>query len=243
MLETRYDGKKAAEPYDFALPALYLDKYWDSYAAFYLGLLLRDYDNVISLGEINKIYDYSEWVVIGPLVDKPTIQWVNQKIEGLGVAVADSAYRRSVGFGLRRVDMLVTDLDGLNPIHTTISSLSRLVGLVSVHLHGDNLRNAWQAIELFKHAGVKVLPTCQVGRGLRVQRVNGFTDGDRAVMLALLAGAKSILLVGMDFGGYPYPNSLEKMPDVRSYFKLRIAKHIIEELSRSSKIEVVPVIR
>lgn len=222
--------------YETVRSALSLDKFWDYYSTVFSSVLLRNYDNIISIVDYAKMFNYEDWVIIGPLVKKKIIELINRNKESLGVVVADSALDKAISFGINKIDVFVTDLDGLDPIYPKIHYLMKLVDVVSIHFHGDNINNAWEVVELLKFYRKKVLPTCQVGFGKRVFNVGGFTDGDRATILAIIAGAKRLWLSGMDFEGYPRPNSIAKPIDFRSYYKLKIARYVIESLSNIYKV-------
>ncbi|MEM1605972.1 MAG: 6-hydroxymethylpterin diphosphokinase MptE-like protein [Fervidicoccaceae archaeon] len=228
---------KLTHIYDLAASALSLNRYWDLYSAFLSSLLLRDYENVVTLEELRKMFAYDDWIVVGPLATRQDIDWINKNTETKGVAVADSAFGKAASYGLKKVDLLVTDMDGLEPIHMNINRLYKLTNTVSIHFHGDNIDRAWRFLEVLKMYRIRILPTCQAGVGYKVEKINGFTDGDRAVLLSLIAGAKRISLVGMDFTGYPLPNSLESCTDYKSYFKLKIARYAIDLYSRVYEVK------
>ena len=76
----------------------------------------------------------------------------------------------------------------------------------------------------------------------------GFTDGDRAIMLAEIMAAQEIFLVGMDFGPiigrYSKPPYLqERIADEIKKKKLQFAQAIISELITTTKIPISPIIR
>jgi len=222
---------RAPDPYAVASAALSLDRLRDEYATLLLGLMLKDYENVLELDELRGLFSYDEWLVVGPAIDKESVERVNGECGDKGVALADSALARALSLGLERADIFVTDLDGIGESLQTVHELSKLAEVVSVHLHGDNLSWAWKPLRVLMSYGKKILPTSQVRDFWKVRRVGGFTDGDRAVILALLAGAKRVRLVGMNFRIPPLPNSTRGPGDVRSRYKLRIAEEVIESLS------------
>jgi len=124
-------------------------------------------------------------------------------------------------------EIVVTDLDG--KIDDIIKA-SENGSIVFIHAHGDNIKRLKRYVRKIKN----VIGTCQVEPFGRLYNFNGFTDGDRAVFLALKFKAKRIILIGMDFdaeiGKYSFsydPHKKEK--------KLKIAKSIIERLKRTKK--------
>jgi uncharacterized Rossmann fold enzyme len=105
---------------------------------------------------------------------------------------ADGATKVLVDAGIRP-DVIVTDLDG--DIESQIEA-NRHGALVVVHAHGDNIA----AIERYvKHFNGLIAGTTQSKPTGSLFNFGGFTDGDRAVMLARHFGAKRIRLLGFDF--------------------------------------------
>jgi len=122
-------------------------------------------------------------------------------------------------------DIVVTDLDGINvfpqePIYV-------------IHAHGNNIGKLDKVNNM-----KKIIGTCQVYPFGKLHLFGGFTDGDRGVVIAKIFGAKEIKLYGMDFdsnyiGKYskpPYKYDLPMTWVKRN--KLKIAKHIIEQVLR-----------
>lgn len=137
------------------------------------------------------------------------------------VIAADGASRYLMEKGITP-DVVVTDLDGISEVFPTF---------YVVHAHGDNFHLLWR-VGLMK----KVVGTCQVAPFGRLKVFGGFTDGDRAVALALAAGAMKVRLYGMDFdseltGKYSKPTLQDDIPSSPTKrAKLKIAKWVVEEL-------------
>ena len=90
-------------------------------------------------------------------------------------------------------NIIVTDLDGkMEDILKANSQGSYL----AVHAHGNNRENLKQYLPEIKN----ILGTTQSIPLQNVHNFGGFTDGDRAVFLAVELGAKNIIMAGMDFG-------------------------------------------
>ncbi|MEM2020725.1 MAG: 6-hydroxymethylpterin diphosphokinase MptE-like protein [Zestosphaera sp.] len=109
------------------------------------------------------------------------------------VVAADGALRccRSVGV---EPQVVVTDLDGVE-----LSDLTSFNGFIIIHAHGDNVSRLISLVPLLD--GKKMLGTSQVL--LKTSNLSvggGFTDGDRAVYLALKNEAREVGLTGFDFG-------------------------------------------
>ena len=103
-------------------------------------------------------------------------------------------------------DIVVTDLD--SPVKEIKKSL-RPDGVAVIHGHGDNIDALEQNISGFKF---NTLPTTQVGPKGHVSNFGGFTDGDRAIFLALHFRPSSLRLLGFDFrtpGEFSYHKDIE----------------------------------
>ncbi len=107
-----------------------------------------------------------------------------------------------------KCDVVVTDLDG--EIRSILWTAGK-GGYIVVHGHGDNIDKLRRYVPLIS---TRVIGTTQVREAPRVYNFGGFTDGDRAVFLAVSLGASRVGLLGMDFKGeigrYSKKNS-EKM--------------------------------
>ncbi|MEM2943745.1 MAG: 6-hydroxymethylpterin diphosphokinase MptE-like protein [Methanomassiliicoccales archaeon] len=90
-------------------------------------------------------------------------------------------------------DVIVTDLDG--DVLAQIRANSE-GSIAVIHAHGDNIQRICDALPFFEG---RITPTTQSKPFDRIYNFGGFTDGDRAVMLARHFGAKRIFLVGFDF--------------------------------------------
>lgn len=89
-------------------------------------------------------------------------------------------------------DIVVTDLDG------PLGSLMRLFNegsLPLLYFHGDNYATAYWVSGLLPAVGVSA--QC-VKPGWPVLPATGFTDGDRALWLAVCCEPRSVTLLGMD---------------------------------------------
>lgn len=124
----------------------------------------------------------------------------------------------------RRVPGLITtDLDG-NLDHE--AQAARRGALVFLHAHGDNGHELEAHLADFPPK--KVAGTCQVEPIKPLINPGGFTDGDRAVFLALTFGAKQVRLVGFD---YKTPGHYSgRFDPIRKPRKLEWAKRLIDRL-------------
>jgi uncharacterized Rossmann fold enzyme len=134
-------------------------------------------------------------------------------------------------------DIIVTDLDG------KIEDLLRanLKGSIFIiHAHGNNLN----LIKKYTNSFNEVLGTTQSMPYENIYNFGGFTDGDRAVFLAIALGGKKILLAGMDFGryvtNYSRPNiekEIEIADDIKIK-KLKYAEKLVEWIKKNKNVYI-----
>lgn len=131
-------------------------------------------------------------------------------------------------------DIIVTDLDG--NMDDIIYS-NKCGSIVYVHAHGDNIEKIREYLPKLD----KIIPTTQVDIYGKLENYGGFTDGDRAIHIAVYAlGMKTVILAGMDFGEYTTKYSrpsnkqmIEKADDVKR-LKLKYAQEITRELIKNN---------
>lgn len=125
--------------------------------------------------------------------DAPTLraQLKGHKPEGTLIA-ADGATSALLDHGMLP-HIIVSDLDGEMEAQVKANSLG---AVMVVHAHSDNIDQLRHFVPLFK--GKMALTTQSRSFGA-VRNYGGFTDGDRAVIMARHFGAKHILLLGFDF--------------------------------------------
>jgi len=126
--------------------------------------------------------------------------------------------------------VVVTDLDG------DINDLLRaddLGSMLVVHGHGDNIDRLQTYVPRLKH----VIGTTQVEPRPNVYNFGGFTDGDRAVFLAVAMKAKLVALAGMDLGSAIGRYSKKQVKSVDTKIrKLEICKELLEWLA--SRVDI-----
>ncbi|MEZ0290259.1 MAG: 6-hydroxymethylpterin diphosphokinase MptE-like protein [Sulfolobales archaeon] len=128
----------------------------------------------------------------------------------------------------------VGDLDG------GLESLLRILeygGYGFIHFHGDNYQSISSNIYHLRPYRDKIvftiqtIPVCD-----RVMIVPGFTDGDRAYMIAKILGTRVYSTIGMDLESeftsrYSKPYLLQKTPlSISKREKLRWAKRVLDYL-------------
>jgi uncharacterized Rossmann fold enzyme len=134
-------------------------------------------------------------------------------------------------------DVVVTDLDG------KINDLLRAESLgcvMVVHGHGDNIDRLRKYVPKLKN----VIGTTQVKPRPNVYNFGGFTDGDRAVFLAVFMGAKLVALAGMDLGQVVGKYSKKRARSVEvKILKLKICKELLEWLAFRVNVPLYNVTR
>ncbi len=137
-------------------------------------------------------------------------------------------------------DVVVTDLDGKME---NIYQANKEGAVLVVHAHGDNQE------KLKKHVPQldKVIGTTQSQPVGRVRNWGGFTDGDRAVFLAVELGVRSIILAGMDFGtntthySRPELGSAVAEADEIKQLKLQYAKELVEWVAKHEDVRILNI--
>ena len=126
-------------------------------------------------------------MIIGPAIE----QGFPSEKEHVKIAVG-SAIRILSNSGVWP-DIIVTDLDG--DVEAQLNANDN--GAVAViHAHGDNVSEVREWVPKFKGP---VIGTTQAWPRKKIHNFGGFTDGDRAVFLALHFGARKVMLKGFDF--------------------------------------------
>ncbi len=110
-------------------------------------------------------------------------------ISGGKVIVAGKAVERISD--VLEFDVLVTDMDESTEKILEAEEKAVLV----LHAHGDNMKRIEEVVPLVD----RFVGTTQTEPFDRIYNFGGFTDGDRAVLMARYFGADRINLVGFDF--------------------------------------------
>ncbi len=130
---------------------------------------------------------------------------------------AGSATARLMKIGIVP-DMLVTDLDG--DVDYEIEAIEKGT-LAFIHAHGDNMARISEVVPRLTKPFV---PTVQCKPFGNIYNFGGFTDGDRAVLIASHFGVKHIRVVGWDLD-HPYPK--EGSDPVMKSKKMNWARKIV----------------
>lgn len=141
--------------------------------------------------------------------------------EGNSIIAADAAAARIGRLGIVP-DIIVTDMDGEPDAEMKQNSEGSLLIL---HFHGDNME---RAAAISKKLKGRFIVTVQSEPGEGVFNFGGFSDGDRAVLLAEEFGVHEIVLAGFDFS-QPFESGYDGSVKLR---KLDWARRIIAEAGK-----------
>lgn len=201
-------------------------------------------EGCLTLDDLSKIVGFSDKFIVfgaGPSL-KEHIQKLkeNYDLKEYVLVAADGATTAMVE---ERVapDIIVTDLDGnLDDI-----LLANLRGAnVVIHAHGDNSDKIMQLTPFF----TSVLGTTQAQPVGNLYNFGGFTDGDRAMFLAVALGASEMILAGMDFGSivtkYSRPNLITETAkaDEIKLKKLGYAEKFTNWIVENEKVNLINLI-
>ena len=194
----------------------------DCLSARILADILNDRD-VIPLPEMSHV------AVVGAAVSMHELNKL-QNFHGEIIA-CDGATSALISRGIWP-DYIVSDLDGR--IEDIITA-GKKGAIVFVHAHGDNR----ELIESYVHHLPWVIGTCQCDPPEGLYNFGGFTDGDRAVAIAIACGARKVELYGFKFdtlGEYSFNSD----PTIKMK-KLKWARKIIDllvEINSNSGVEI-----
>ena len=163
-------------------------------------------EGCLTLDDLGEIVDFSDKYIVfgaGPSL-KEHIQLLKEEydLKDYVLVAADGATTALIEEKVVP-DIVATDLDGkLDDI-----LLANIRGAnIIIHAHGDNIEKIASLSSFFNN----VLGTTQAQPIGNLYNFGGFTDGDRALFLAVALGASQITLAGMDFGDivtkYSRPN-------------------------------------
>lgn len=138
-------------------------------------------------------------------------------IRGKSVAVIGGAYEGesireevviTAGKAVNKVNFVphihVTDMEEDEKI---LASLEERGCILVLHAHGDNVERIKRVVPVVQ----RFVGTTQSTPFDRIYNFGGFTDGDRAALLAKKFGARSIRLYGFDFEKADNPVKLKKL--------------------------------
>ncbi|MGX8694142.1 MAG: 6-hydroxymethylpterin diphosphokinase MptE-like protein [Methanobrevibacter sp.] len=153
-------------------------------------------EGCLTLDDLSQIVGFSDKYIVfgaGPSLKKHIIELKeNYDLKDYVLVAADGATTALIEEKIAP-DIVATDLDG----NMDDILLADLRGAnIAVHAHGDNLEQVIKYTSFFTN----VIGTTQAQPVGNIYNFGGFTDGDRAIFLAVALGASEITLAGMDFG-------------------------------------------
>lgn len=212
----------------------------DENSAKVLDEILSD-EGCLTLDDLSQIVGFSDKYIVfgaGPSLKEHIIELKeNYDLKDYVLISADGATTALVEERISP-DIVATDLDG-NIDDILIANL-RGANIV-VHAHGDNLDKVITFTSFFTN----VLGTTQAQPVGNLYNFGGFTDGDRAIFLAVALGAREITLAGMDFGDivtkYSRPNldnDLEEADEFKKK-KLEYAEELTNWIIDNENVDIV----
>ena len=198
-------------------------------------------EGCLTLDDLAQIVGFSDKYIVfgaGPSLKEHIIQLKeNYDLKDYVLISADGATTALIEERLSP-DIVATDLDGnLDDI-----LLANIRGAnIVVHAHGDNLNQVVKFTPFFNN----VLGTTQAQPVGNVYNFGGFTDGDRAIFLAVALGASEITLAGMDFGDvvtkYSRPNLPTDLADADGFKrkKLMYAERLTDWIIENENVDVI----
>ena len=180
-------------------------------------------EGCLTLDDLDSIVGFSDKFIVfgaGPsLKEHVTFLKENYDLRDYVLVAADGATTALIEQKIAP-DIVATDLDGnLDDI-----LLANVRGAnVVIHAHGDNMDKIAGLTPYF----TSVLGTTQAQPVGNLYNFGGFTDGDRAMFLAVALGASEITLAGMDFGDivtkYSRPNIETELAEADEFKKKKLA--------------------
>lgn len=148
------------------------------------------------------------------------------------VIAADGATSGLLKIAEKIPDIIVTDLDGKIE---DLKIANRKGSIMVVHAHGDNISQLNDYVKDLKN----ILGTTQVNPIGDLYNFGGFTDGDRAVILAEVLGGTPIAMAGMDLGDIAGYYSKASVPSIKNkMMKLKFCKNILEWQATNSSTKM-----
>ena len=198
-------------------------------------------EGCLTLDELSEIVAFSDKYIVfgaGPSL-KEHIKFLkdNYDLKDYVLVAADGATTALIEEKIVP-DIIATDLDGnLDDI-----LLANVRGANAViHAHGDNIDKIVKMTPFFTN----VLGTTQSQPVGNVYNFGGFTDGDRALFLAVALGAREITLAGMDFGEivtrYSRPNIEGETAEADDFKKkkLRYAEKFTKWIEENEDVRII----
>jgi len=198
-------------------------------------------EGCLTLNDLAEIVGFSDKFIVfgaGPSIKEHIIDLKeNYDLKEYVLVAADGATTALIEERISP-DIVATDLDG----NIDDILLANLRGAnIAVHAHGDNIERIAGITPFFNN----VIGTTQAQPVGNLYNFGGFTDGDRAIFLAIALGASQITLAGMDFGDvvtrYSRPNlesDLSKADEFKKK-KLIYAEKFTNWIIENENVEII----
>lgn len=233
------------EKYNWIARELLIDTERDRVSAKLLSSIIGD--NFVKQKDISSIFRERNVLIIGYGRDIDNELYCLNNIKHLlrdtVVIVADKAINSVLKHGLK-IDIFITDLDCDRDYLYRIPRNTIFV----IHAHGDNVDKVEAIVPKLLEKGYLLHPTTQIEPLWNVFNYGGFTDGDRAVYLAMYYKPRRVVLIGMDLDKQLdkqivdryYNNGLKHILKIK---KLEIAELLLEEIICRSSVETYSLSR
>ena len=198
-------------------------------------------EGCLTLEDLKGFVDFSDKFIVfgaGPSL-KEHVQFLKENYD-LKDYVLVSADGATTALIEQRIvpDIVATDLDGnLDDI-----MIANVRGAnVVIHAHGDNIDKIASLTPFF----TSVLGTTQAQPVGNLYNFGGFTDGDRALFLAVALNAEEITLAGMDFGDivtrYSRPNIESEVAEADDFKKkkLKYAEKFTAWIEENENVKII----
>ncbi len=198
-------------------------------------ILQEFYKNVQIEEQIQQLYKLCQYPTIifgaGPTLSYDLEECLKANLNSYSTLIAaDGATSEFIKKNLVP-QIIVTDLDGNI---TDIEEAAQQGSLLVVHAHGDNIDRIKNYLP--KLITFKPIPSTQVEPIKPLVNFGGFTDGDRAVFMALECQSRIVALsgfnLGLMIGAASKPQYLENtIASAQKKIKLQIAAELLQELA------------
>lgn len=130
---------------------------------------------------------------------------------------------------------------GVRPLYVTgdldldsklLSLLFEIPRVLLVHIHGDNFSKVLETVKKRSVSlSTKIVVTTQVRTCGCSMSLGGYTDGDRAVLLPVVLGAKEVVAYGYVFNKASFLHKASAVAIDYKNLKLSLASRLIKEIS------------
>ena len=205
----------------------------DEQASIFLDNYLENKENNYDITKIENSIKESDVIIFGAGTSLKSslhnnLNFLKKKL----IISADGATSALLEYNITP-DIIITDLDGKISDQVNANSNN---SIAIIHSHGDNIITLEDNIEKFEG---EILGTTQLNpkNFKNLYNFGGFTDGDRAVLMASHFGAKNIFLIGFDFNNKIGEYSNIKNKDInKKLLKLEWCKKIINQEAKRKNI-------